>query len=70
MIEPIAGLTRQRRHEVVQTRDMLGLNKDSNLVDERQRWLKHALSVLQQAPNNFAVFLNAAPYKYILSTAF
>lgn len=68
-IEPHPDLTRQRRHAVVQTRDMLGLNKDSNLVDERQRWFRNTLSVLQQAPNDLADFLDTAPYKYILSTA-
>jgi len=67
-IEPLPELTRQRRHAVVQTRDMLGLNNDSNLVDERRRWLKNALSVLRQAPNDLADFLDTAPYKFILST--
>ncbi len=68
-IEPLPGLTRQRRHAVVQTRDMLGLNSDANLVDERQRWFKHALIVLQQAPNDFPAFLDAAPYRYMIATA-
>ena len=68
-IEPIVGLTRQLKHAVTQTRDMLGLNKDSNLVDERQRWLKSALVVLQQAPNDIQLFLQQAPYRQMLATA-
>lgn len=69
-IEPLPGLTRQRRHVVTQTRDMLGLNKDSNLVDERTRWLASAIRILQQAPADFPEFLQHAPYRHILATAF
>jgi uncharacterized protein (TIGR02646 family) len=69
-IEPLPGLTRQRRHAVIQTRDMLGLNKDSNLVDERRRWLNSAIAVLQQVPADFPEFLQIAPYRHILATAF
>ena len=68
-IEPIAGLTKAQQHTVRQTRDMLGLNADSNLVDERKRWLAHAIAVLQQAPNDIQDFLHAAPYRYMLATA-
>lgn len=68
-IEPVPGLTRRQHHAVRQTRDMLGLNKDSNLVDERQRWLKSALAILQQAPNDIQQFLQQAPYRHILATA-
>lgn len=68
-IEAIADLTRKRRHAVVQTRGMLGLNEDSNLVDERRRWLKNALAVLQQAPQDIQQFLQQAPYRHILATA-
>ena len=69
-IEPRPDLTRQRRHAVTQTRDMLGLNADSNLVDERRRWLASAITILQQAPASFPDFLRNAPYRHILSTAF
>ncbi|MFM8443182.1 MAG: retron system putative HNH endonuclease [Methylococcus sp.] len=69
-IEPLPGLTRQRRHAVIQTRDMLGLNKDSNLVDERRRWLNSAITVLQQVPADFPEFLRTAPFRHILATAF
>lgn len=68
-IEPLPDLSRQRRHAVTQTRDMLGLNKDSDLVDERRRWLASAIAVLQQAPADFPDFLRSAPYRHILATA-
>ena len=68
-IEPIAGLTKAQQHTVRQTRDMLGLNADSNLVDERKRWLARAIAVLQQAPNDIQDFLQTAPYRYMLATA-
>lgn len=66
-IELITDLTRRQAHNVRQTRDMLGLNADANLVDERQRWLGNALTVLQHAPNDFQLFLRAAPYRYLLA---
>lgn len=68
-IEPIPGLSRARRHEVVTTRDMLGLNADSNLVDERRRWFANAMDVLHQAPNDLPAFLRVAPFRDLLSTA-
>ena len=67
-IEPIVGLTRKQLHPVRQTRDMLGLNADSNLVDERQRWLRNALVVLQQTPGDIHTFLQSAPYRHMLAT--
>ena len=68
-VEPISGLTRQQLHTVRQTRDMLGLNADSNLVDERKRWLAQTIAVLQLAPNDIQLFMQAAPFRYILETA-
>lgn len=68
-IEPIAGLTRARAHQVRQTRDMLGLNRDSNLVDERERWLSQLLEVLHQAPADIGAYLQQIPYRHILATA-
>lgn len=67
-IEPIAGLTRARNHAVRKTRDMLGLNADSNLVDERKKWFAQTLNVLQQAPTDIQAFLQHAPYRHILGT--
>lgn len=68
-IEPTADLTRQQKHAVRQTRDMLGLNADSNLVDDRKRWLANAIAVLQEAPGEIHTFLQTAPYRHILATA-
>lgn len=68
-IEPLALLTRKQRHPVIQTRDMLGLNADSDLVDERRRWLGHAIEVLRLAPGDLQAFLHAAPYRHMLATA-
>lgn len=68
-IEPCTRLTRQQRHLVIQTRDMLGLNADSGLVDERRRWLASCIAVLQQTPDDIQAFLQAAPYRYMLATA-
>lgn len=67
-IMPIAGLSRQRRHAVVQTRDMLGLHKDANLVDERKRWLASVLAIGQAQPQDMLLFLQTAPYRHILAT--
>ncbi|AVS60766.1 TIGR02646 family protein [Paracidovorax avenae] len=67
-IEPRVGLTRKQRHPVMQTRDMLGLNVDSNLVDERRRWLLNSIAVLQQSPEGIQAFLQQAPYRHILAT--
>ena len=68
-IEPLPSLTRARKHAVKQTRDMLGLNADPALVDERRKWLSSAIAVLQATPNQLNAFLNSAPYRYILATA-
>jgi uncharacterized protein (TIGR02646 family) len=69
-IEPRASLiTSKQRHPVIQTRDMLGLNADSNLVDERRRWLASSIVVLQQSPKDIQAFLQEAPYRHMLATA-
>ncbi|WP_199456503.1 MULTISPECIES: retron system putative HNH endonuclease [unclassified Marinobacter] len=67
-IEPIADLNRAEKHTVNQTRDMLGLNKDSALVDDRQKWLNSALAVLRESPNDINAFLQSAPFRHILAT--
>lgn len=68
-IEPRLGLTRTRAHQVRQTRDMLGLNKDAGLVADRERWLKQALTVLQQSPADLSTYLQQIPFRHILATA-
>jgi uncharacterized protein (TIGR02646 family) len=68
-IEPLANLDRQRRQQVTQTRDMLGLNKDAALVDERKKWFANALAIAQIMPGQLSTFLQSAPYRYIMGTA-
>lgn len=67
-IQPAADLTRSRRHAVKQTRDMLGLNRDTGLVSDRQRWLSNAIEILNQIPADLPLFLQSAPYRHILAT--
>ena len=69
-IEAVAGLTRQRRHQVTQTCGMLGLNKDAGLVDDRKRWLSAAMTIAQAAPAQLADFLRTAPFRHIMAAAF
>lgn len=67
-IEPTSNLNRRQVHSARQTRDMLGLNADANLIDERKRWLSNTLTVLQLAPTDLPLFLQSAPYRHILAT--
>lgn len=67
-IEPVNGLTKADIHTVKQTRDMLGLNADSDLVDDRKKWLKQTIAVLQHAPADVHIFLQLAPFRHILTT--
>lgn len=69
-IEPILGLTRGEKHLVVQTREMLGLNKDTGLVKDRADWFQNVLKVAQQMPEDIDAFLAQSPFRYILQTAF
>ncbi|ANB52586.1 hypothetical protein WM43_07850 [Aeromonas veronii] len=68
-IEPLPTLTRKQRHPVVQTRDMLGLNKDSNLVNERKKWFAQAIAVLKTAPDDFDQFLQSAPFRALIAAS-
>jgi uncharacterized protein (TIGR02646 family) len=70
-MEPCLSLTRSQKHVVKQTRDMLGLNADTALVDDRREWLQQLLQILQQFPQEpdiAADFLQDAPYRHILAT--
>lgn len=67
-IELRVGMTKARSHMLRQTRDMLGLNADSNLVDERKKWLAQTITILQQAPDDIQAFLQAAPFRHMLAT--
>lgn len=62
-------LTRRQRHPVVQTRNMLGLNKDPNLVSERKKWFTQAVTVLQTAPDDIDQFLQLAPFRALIAAS-
>ncbi|MBN3043366.1 TIGR02646 family protein [Pectobacterium brasiliense] len=68
-IEPLPTLTRRQRHPVVQTRDMLGLNKDPNLVSERKKWFTQAVTVLKTAPDDIDQFLQLAPFRALIAAS-
>ena len=68
-IEAVIALTNKRKHEVTQSRDMLGLNADSYLVEERKKWLEQVVIILHQAPGDIHTFLQVAPFRHILATA-
>lgn len=67
-VQPLHQLSRRRQHQIVQTRDMLGLNADSALVAERRDSVRGALEVLRQNPSQFPVFLRSQPFRHILAT--
>lgn len=69
-IEPRVGIAQAQKDDALTTRDILGLNDDSNLVDERKRWFESAVAVVQNEPADLPAFLMSAPYRYILATAF
>ncbi len=69
-IEPILGLTNRQKHPVVQTRDMLGLNKDTGLVKDRADWFQSAVNVAYEMPEAIDDFLAQSPFRYILQTVF
>lgn len=65
----IPTLTRRQRHPVVQTRDMLGLNKDPNLVSERKKWFTQAVAVLKTASDDIDQFLQLAPFRALIAAS-
>lgn len=69
-IEPLAGLTRARSHAVRKTRDMLGLNADTALVEDRKSWLRKLLVIEQEIPGSAIDFLSTSPFRHILATEF
>lgn len=68
-LEPLTGLSRQRKHAVRQTRDMLGLQSPM-LVQQRKQWLEAALEVAQLNPALLHGFLADNPFRHILATVF
>ena len=69
-IEPKANLTRKEKHRVIQTRDMLGLNKDATLLRDREKWFAQVVNIARTTPQELDDFLKDIPYRYILKTVF
>ncbi len=69
-IEPVLGLSKQRKHEVTHTCWILGLNNDAGLIDDRKRHLMNALQCAQMDPDELDLFLSEHPFRYITSTVF
>ncbi len=68
-IEPIADLTKNQRNLIVSTRDMLGLNKDTSLVTDRQSYVQQVLGIMQHySPEAAREFIQGKPYRYMLAT--
>lgn len=64
-IEPLLQLTRQEKHFVKQTRDMLGLQQ-TDLMREREEWVKAIKQIIAINPNLVTAFLKDKPFRYIL----
>lgn len=64
-LEPMPALTRQQKHAIRQTRDMLGLQNPA-LVREREKWIKAALELMQVDPALVPIFLADKPFRHIL----
>ncbi len=69
-IEPINDLTKNEKHIVKQTRDMLGLN-NSALVRERQKWIVTLSSMIKHdSSKDIYSLLQDKPFRYILLTIY
>jgi uncharacterized protein (TIGR02646 family) len=64
-LEPMPELSRQQKHAVCQTRDMLGLQNPA-LVRDREIWIKSVLELMKADPALVQVFLADKPFRHIL----
>jgi len=64
-LEPMPDITRQRKHAVRQTRDMLGL-QNAALVRERQQWIEAVIELMRGQPALVPTFLADKPFRHIL----
>jgi len=64
-IVPIEGLTRREKHKVIQTRDMLGLN-NSTLVLEREKIITNYTFLLRQNPIKAYAYIKDREFRHIL----
>ena len=69
-LEPVIGQTRQEVHEVTQTRDMLGLNRNETLVRDRKKQVARAIEIAKSHPERLAAFIEQSPFRFLLSTVF
>lgn len=69
-IQPLKELNRQQKHNVTKTRDMLGLNKDPGLVDDRKRVFLNAMKIAESSYDDLNLFLADQPFRYIISSNF
>lgn len=64
-LEPMPELSRQRKHAVRQTRDMLGL-QNAALVRQRQQWIDAVIELMKHEPAQVPAFLADKPFRHIL----
>lgn len=68
IISPLSSLSRRQRHTPRQALDMLGLNRDTTLVQDRKKATQAFQEILQQSPEDADVYLAQRPFRYILDT--
>lgn len=64
-LEPLPTLSRQCKHRVRQTRDMLGL-QNAALVNARKQWVSAVVQVMKSNPSQVPAFLADKPFRHIL----
>lgn len=64
-LEPLESITRKQKHDVKQTRDMLGL-QHPDLVRDRESWIKQIRKLISIDPTLISPFLVDKPFRYIL----
>lgn len=67
-IRPKDNPDKKRREAVRQTCDILGFNRDTELVADRQKALKNFLVILKSFPTEIDDFLHDKPFRHILRT--
>lgn len=68
-IGPLQTLSKQQKHQVTQTRDMLGLNIPE-LVRDRKKWFEKAIFIAQELPHELNDFLSEMPFRHLMKTVF
>ncbi|WP_420230926.1 retron system putative HNH endonuclease [Pseudomonas sp. ABY48] len=68
-LEPMPLLTKNEKHRVRQTRDMLGLQSPT-LVNEREKWIKALVAVMKEEASATDEFMRTIPFRHILLRLF